>query len=273
VRPSPPAIGAYEPGNNPSCTEIVLLSAVLPASRSVEVGNVASAFASIINPGTIAGSACGLVPSTAVPASFIFQTTNPQTNQLTGTPNTPVNIAAGATQTYVFGFTPTAPFPLSDVALEFNCANTLSAPVYVGLNTLLTTGSATPVPDLIAIGATPSNDGIADIPGATGTGFFATAAVDIGAGGTITATADDGGAGLAVGLSLCQTNPNTGQCIGAVGSSATFPVAQNQTVTLTVFATATGTVPFDPANNRLYLRLNDSGGVTRGATSVAVRTQ
>jgi hypothetical protein len=85
------------------------------------------------------------VPSTALPASFIFQTTNPQTNQLTGTPNTPVNIPAGATQTYVFGFTPSAPFASSDVALEFTCANTLPAPVYVGLNTLLTTASATPL--------------------------------------------------------------------------------------------------------------------------------
>jgi hypothetical protein len=275
VRASPPAIGAYEPGNNPSCTGIVLLAAVLPASRSVEVGNVASAFASIINPGAVAGNACGLVPSTALPATFIFQTTDPTTNQLTGTPNTPVTIAAGATQSYVFGFTPSAPFAPVDVALSFTCANTLDAPIHVGLDTLLTTASSTPVPDLIAIGATPSNDGIVDIPGPTGTGFFAAAAIDIGASGTITATADDGGSGLPVTLILCQTDPSTGQCINPVmpGSSATLSISQNQTVTFTVFATGIATVPFDPANNRLYLRMKDAGGITRGATSVAVRTQ
>jgi hypothetical protein len=275
VRAAPPAIGAYEPGNQPSCTQIVPVAAVLPGSRSVQVGIAASAFGVIINTGNAVAKACGLAPGTSLPASFNFQTTDPATNTLTGTPNTPVDVNPGALQTFVFGIVPSAAFAPTDVALEFTCANTLDAPAYVGTNTLLLSASTTPVPDLIAIGATPSNDGIVNIPGTAGTGLFATAAVNIGAAATITASADDGGAGLPVNLSICQTNPSTGQCTNPAtpGPSATVAVANNQTVTFTVFAKGAGTVPFDPANNRLFLRLKDAGALTRGATGAAVRTQ
>jgi len=43
--------------------------------------------------------------------------------------------------------------------------------------------------------------------------------------------------------------------------------------TCSIFVTATGTVPFDPANNRIVVKFRDAGGIVRGSTSVAVRTQ
>ena len=43
--------------------------------------------------------------------------------------------------------------------------------------------------------------------------------------------------------------------------------------TFAVFVQGHGVVPFDAANNRVFLRLKDAAGVTRGATSVAVRTE
>jgi hypothetical protein len=43
--------------------------------------------------------------------------------------------------------------------------------------------------------------------------------------------------------------------------------------TFAIFVKGNGTIAFDPANNRIVVRFKDGGGVTRGATSVAVRTQ
>src|SRR5271170_7482691 len=98
-----------------------LVAAVLPSSRSVQVGNTATAFATIINGGPSALSGCAIVPVTTIPASFVYQTTNPATNALTGSPNTPASIAAGASQSFVIAFTPTAPFAPTVVMLGFDC--------------------------------------------------------------------------------------------------------------------------------------------------------
>jgi hypothetical protein len=70
---------------------------------------------------------------TAVPADFSFQTTDPATNALTGSLNTPVDIAAGAAQSFVLAFTPTAPIEPADVQLRFGCANSEPAPVTPGV--------------------------------------------------------------------------------------------------------------------------------------------
>ena len=53
----------------------------------------------------------------------------------------------------------------------------------------------------------------------------------------------------------------------------TTQIDGGQTPTFGIFVTGTGTVPFDPASNRIFVRFKDGAGVTRGATSVAVRTQ
>jgi hypothetical protein len=46
---------------------------------------------------------CSIAPITNLPGSnFFYQTTDRATNQLTGTPNTPVDINAGSLQTFFF---------------------------------------------------------------------------------------------------------------------------------------------------------------------------
>jgi len=257
VTPIPPAID--------------LVASVLPSSRSVQVGNVATAFATIINAGSSTATDCGIAPLTSVQASFSYQTTD-ASNVLIGTPGTPVDIAAGGSQSYVFGLTPTASFSPVEVHLVFDCSNTGPAPVTVGLNTLLLVADTDPVPDIVALAATLNGDGIVSL---ASTGVFAVATVNVGITDTITGSADTGSASLPVSIALCETDPATSVCINptvpALGP-VTTTIAAGATPTFAFFVTGTDTVPFDPANNRVFVRFQDAGGVTRGSTSVAVRT-
>jgi hypothetical protein len=253
-----------------------LVAAVLPSSRSVQVGTPATAFATIINTSQTSQATavgCSPAPPPNVPAVFTFQTTNPATNQLTGTPDTPVDIPAGTAQSFVFAFTPTGPLAPTEVMLTFDCANTAPAPSTSGLNTLLLTAAGTPIPDIVALAATLRNDGVVGIPGSTGTGVFAVATVNVGASGAITAMADTGGETLPVTLTICETNPTSGTCIAAPASNVTTQINANATPTFGLFVLGNGTVSFDPARRRIFVRFLDPQGVTRGATSVAVQTQ
>ena len=204
-----------------------LVAAVLPSSRSVQVKTPATAFATIINTGQTLAVSCGITPLGNVPAISFYQTTDPASNQITGLPNASVNIAAGAAQSFILAITPTAPIAPTDVQFNFVCANTNPAPISTGLNTLLLSASGSPVPDIVALVATLTNDGIANIPGTNGTGAFWVATVNVGAGGTITVSADTGAASLPVNISLCQTDPATGQCISAIGSTVTTQIIAN----------------------------------------------
>jgi hypothetical protein len=250
-----------------------LVAAVLPSSRSVTVNTTATVFATMINLGPDPGLACSVAPSTSLPLNFSFQTTNPATNQLTGAADAPVTMAAGAVQSFLLSLTPTSPITATEIAFTFKCSNTPAAPVSSGLNTLAFSAAATPIPDIVALVATAGNTGIVDIPGPTGVGVFSVATVNVGAEGVLTLAADTGSAALPVVVTLCQTNPQTGQCISAVTASLSSKIDPNATPTYAVFVQGTGIVPFDPANNRIFVRFRDEFGVTRGSTSVAVRTQ
>jgi predicted outer membrane repeat protein len=262
-------IGSYELLT--SSTSVV--AALLPSSRSVQVGAFATAFATIVNAGQVIAAACSIAPLSNVPASFHYQTTHPSNNLVTGSPDTPVNIEAGAAQSFVFALIPIAPIASTDVQFSFDCANTEPAPINSGLNTLLFSASATPIPDIVAVAATLNSDGIVKLAGATGSGAFAVSTVNVGATESITAIADTGSATLPINISLCETNPSTGACISTIGSSVTTTINANATPTFGIFVHGNGTVPFDPAANRIFVRFKDSSNLTRGSTSVAVRTQ
>ena len=250
----------------------VLNAAVLPASRSVRVGAPASAFATVINTAPAAAANCRIAPPASVPATFTFQTTDPRTNQPTGAANTPATIPAGGQRTFVFSLTPTAAFGSTDVRLSFDCDNTDPAGAISGINTLLLSASSAAGPDIIALAATASGDGIVSVPGG-GTAAFAVATVNAGAAGSLVVAADTAGASLPLTLTVCQTNPSTAACLAPAAPGIAVDIGSNATLTLSVFVRANGPVPLDPAVNRVFLRFYDAAGGVRGATSVAVRTR
>jgi hypothetical protein len=258
-----------------------ILAAVAPNARATVVGFTVTGFATIINNSSRLATSCQIglplaLPS--VPAQFSFQTTNPATNTPTGTQNNPVNIAAGGSQTFVFALTPTTAFT-RDIPLVFSCSNTDPAPVVPGLNTFLVTASNTIIADMLSIADTLSHNGIANIPGLNGTGLMVTAAVNIGFPATVTCASTPTPAGqqarnLAANLAICQTN-NQGQCINPAtpGASSTVNVASNDMVFFSTFIQGQGqTIPFDPANTRVFF-ICTQGGTPVGEASVAVRTQ
>src|SRR5262249_54996769 len=156
-------------------------------------GVPATAFVTILHAGPPGStSVLDVAPrvATSVAAGFNFQTTDPATNAVTGTPNRGADIGPGVGQTFVIALTPTAAVTPTDVTFEFAGPNADVAQTIGGVNTLLLSSSATPIPDIVALAATIGKNGIVDIPGATGTGVFAVATVNVGASGNITASAD-----------------------------------------------------------------------------------
>ena len=254
--------------------QITVVSAVLPSSRSVPVGLTASAYATIINTGSVTATGCAISPSSSalsatLPIDFSYQVTDPATNQAVGTPDTPATIGPGDSQTFEFHITPTDNFSPTEITLNFQCNNSDSAPVVAGLNTFLLSGANGP--DIVALSATNTGDGIASLPAPGGTGAFSVSTSNLGTGGTITATADTGGVPLPVTIALCQTNPIDATCVAAPAASISTPISNAETQTFSVFVTASALVPLDPNYNRVVVRFTDSNGNTVGSTSVAIQ--
>jgi hypothetical protein len=250
----------------------LLESAVLPSSRSVVVGETATAFATVANAGPGQATGCGIALASPIPATLSFQTTNPATNTVTGTANALVDIAAGSSQSFVIAIAPTAAFSPTDVQFDFGCANAPSSPAVSGVNTLLLSASLAPVADVIAI-VLPLNSfppGVVTVDSANHQGAFSVAAINVGAADSLTATADTGTAALPLVIALCQTSP-AGACVNPPGPSVALSMGTGAGVGIAVFLTASSQIARNPAVNRIFVRFKDSNGVIRGVSSIAVQ--
>ena len=262
-------------------------AAVLPSSRSVTFGTEATAFATIVNGGQTTAENCSITLLNVIKGGFSYQTTDPNTNALTGTINTPVNIPAGQSQSFMIAFTPVqeffnnpVPFTTEPLEFRFGCTTGQAAQV-AGVNQLTMSSGTTPTPDVIAIAATPSNDGVLYLNGTNTTGAIGMAMVNIGASGSLTirranTNAPIGGGTAGLDFLICETTSGSpaGTCMfPPTRDSFNSTFNQNSVRTFTLLVRGNGqAVANNPAVNRIQIEFVDGNGVVRGSTSVAVTT-
>ncbi len=81
---------------------------------------------------------------------------------------------------------------------------------------------------------------------------------------------DTGAVALPLTLTVCETTGGS-VCLAPPTPTVTVNYSGGTDRSFAFFAQASGSIPFDPANNRVFARLTQAG-VLRGATSAAVCT-
>lgn len=245
----------------------VLASALLPSSRSIQVGELGTVFASVVNGTTQDVANCTVVAMTDLPASFAFRTTDAQ-NAPVGEANEPFSIAAGSSQSLVLEFAATDDFPVTDVFFRYECADVRAADNTVGLNSLVLSGNDASTADIIGLTT------VVDLAVEQGsTAVFAVGSANVGFDDVIGVTVDSGDVELPLLLELCRTDSETGVCLEDPVPVSTLSYPAGSTASFAVFVTAIQPIANDPARNRIFVRFTDAAGDLRGATSTAVRAQ
>ena len=244
---------------------------VFPSGRAVQVGNLASAFATVTNTGPTIAIGCTIVPVTSVPgALFLYAPVDPVTSALIGPANTPVDIPFGSSQKFNITFVPNVALAPIGVSFNVSCTNAATASITPGLNILLLSASITPVADIVALTSAP--DGQLVLPSARATSAFLIASLNLGAPDQITMSADTGFSSLPLNLLVCEFDAVLGNCLDLPSPTTTRLTNTGEITFYAVFVVGQGvTIPFNPATNRVFVVFRDSGDVARGLTSVAVQ--
>jgi len=130
------------PVESEPASESQIVSAVLPNSRSVQLGDSLTAFASVL--GTGVANDCRVESSAnfATVVEMTFQATDPTNNGVVGVANQPFLLLPGVPQTLLLTLTPMASITAEEIQFDFVCAEN-AAPVTPGTNTLLVSAEAT----------------------------------------------------------------------------------------------------------------------------------
>ena len=245
----------------------ILVNSVLPTSRTVPVGTMATIFNTVINAGTTIASGITLSMNPAPPGDFAYQQTNCATNAIIGSPNPSLDLAPGGVLCYVLSFTPSATFPATSVHIRAQAANAPSTTLLTGINTWLLRATDTLGPDIIALTTTTDFHQVLCL----GANSFAVALSNVGgaATGDITAVAKTGTFPLPLNISISETDPGTGVVIG---DNILQNIGAGENRTVAVFVTFKNCIPFDPAANRIFIEFRDASNNVVGSTSTAVST-
>lgn len=253
--------------NDEVLAPLAVVSALLPASRAVQVGSTATVFAALVNtaPDTLLG--CRIVPMTPFEGAISVQPTDGANNP-DAPADLPVSIPAGGVRNFIVSLSPTEPLPATELFFRYECEDARAAPNAQGLNSLLFAASESVAPDII--GLTTVVDLLAPIDQ---TSLFAVGSANVGSDGAINVQLDDGGRGLPLNMQLCATNALTGACLSDPEAALNLQFEANTTASFAVFVTPSAQIENNPARNRIFVRFTDTDGAIRGATSAAVRTQ
>jgi len=245
----------------------VLVSAVLPSSRSVQVGTPVTVFATLLNAGTESAVNCRPALGSPIDISLRYQTTDAATNLPTGTLNTPATLIGNSGQSWLLELTANAEFSPADLVVDFICDNVDPPQNVSGVNTVLISATSSATADIVALSVTVSSNGILETT-ANQPAAFSVASINVGASATVVARPVAQGTAMDS-LSICQTNPVTGECLTLPSESVTAFVEVNETPTFSIFMQHSTEIVFAPAANRISV-VFEEGGVARGSTSVAV---
>ena len=256
-----------------------LFSSVLPTARTgfFPGGPAITVFATVINAGTTTGLNCQISIPAGSPVTLNIQQTD-AANVPIGAADLSFDLAGGQTRSFILAFTPAMTSPGADIFPNFVCDNA-SVSVIPGVNLVFLPIGSVAGPDILSIGATPSQDGIINVPSG-GVSFMTASAINIGAGdaagsqdAAVSVSVDFGAVSQLLGLQMCETDAAS-QCLpgsplgpgpvnAVIGNSASF-------FAIFVFDQASGGIPLNPADSRIFLRFKMASGTNLSVTSAAV---
>ena len=268
---NPNTVAFQDRGDGYSATNAILISekepnlvfAITPNSRIGQIGMPVTIFLSVINAGTATATDVSISQASSLPATISYQTWDGIT--LTGTPDTPVDIGSGETVNFVLTIDATSEFTSSAMIFNVSGTNSANAPVS-GVNTLTMAASATSYADVIMMSTSLNVSTAVN----TATAFaLATTNVGTATATNVSLTVEIPSSITGLSYQVNETNSSDGSIKGPA-TGLTIPVGGNPT--FAVFLIPTQAIDYDPANNRIMLKLVDGSGKVIGAQSVAVST-